>query len=213
MKRIIHWFAPKEQEFFSLLAEQSSHALEAIKELKAFIAEYHDLERLQRKEKAQAIKAIEEKADSIKSMLLERLDKSSNPPIGKEDLRKLSIILEDVTNLINSISSKFVVLSIERIDPYITNFVDLNIEIIIEINKIILNLNKLKGIEEHYSKITELEKSIDLIYQEALSELYHFYKNSIDIMKYREIYELFEQIADKCKDLANAAKSIIAKHS
>ena len=211
--KIMHWFRPKEREFFSLLAEQSSHALEAIKELKGFIDSYYDLERIHRKAKAQSIKDIEEKADSIKNMIIERLDKSSNTPIDKEDIRTLSIVLEDIVNLINSIASKLVVLSIERIDPYITKFSDLNAEIIIEVNRIILSLNGLKSIEANYSKIAELEKNVDKVYSEALSELYHFYKNSIDIMKYRELYELFEQIADKGKDLANAAKSIIAKHS
>ena len=213
MKKIIHWFAPKDKEISSLLAEQSSHGMEAIKELKNFIGIYQDIERTERKLKVESIKNIERKADGIKYIIIERLGKGLKASADKEDIRRLSVILEDVVDLTNSSASKLVILGIERIDVYIPKFIDLDVEMILELNKLILNLNKLKEVEDSYSKISELENKIDDIYREALSELYHFYKNSIDIMKYREIYEFLEQIADKCKDAANIAKSISAKRS
>ena len=41
----------------------------------------------------------------------------------------------------------------------------------------------------------------------------HFYKNSIDIIKYKEIYELLEEIIDKCEDVAHVIESIAVKHA
>lgn len=209
----MHWFAPKDQEFFGILAEQSESAYEAIRELKNFIDSYSDIDRSERKSRAQSVKNIENRADDIKNKIIERLDMSTRIPLDKDDIRKLALLLEEIVDLINSVVARFVILGIERIDSHIPKLVNLDMNIVEEINRIILHLRELKSIEENYSKISDLENKADLAYHEAMSELFHFYKNSIDIMKYKEIYELLEQIADKCKDVANAAKSVITKHS
>ena len=213
MEKILHWFVPKNRELFGLLSQQSSHALEAVKELKNLIAIYHDIERSERKANVRSIKYIEKKADVIKHRVIEMLDNGLQSATDKEGIRRISENLEEIVDLLNSVASKLVLLSIERIDTHIAKLIDLNVELVLEINKIILDLNKLKGIEDNYSRISGLENKIDDIYHEALSELYHFYKNSIDIIKYREIYELLENVADKCKDVANNAKSFISKNS
>lgn len=207
MKRIMHWLVPKDHKFFEMLAEQSENAIEAAKELKNFIDNYSDFERSERKSRIHVIKNIEVKGDEITQEIIEKLNKASRVPIGKEDIRQMAILLDDIPDLINAVASRFVVLSIERIDDYIIKLVDIINNIVNEVNKAISDLKRLKGAEEHYVKIIGFEKEADEVYQEALSELFHFYKNSIDIIKYKEIYELLEKIADKCKDVANIIKN------
>jgi len=213
MKKILHWLVPREKEFFELLAEQSSNALEGAKELKIFIDDYGKLERGERKARAYAIKNIENKGDSAAKKIFDRLDKNFRAAVDREDIQRMAVLLDDITDLISDASSKFVFLSIERIDDYTAKFADVILEAVGEVDNSILDLKKLKGMESHCAKIRGLEKDADKIYGEALSELFHFYKNSIDIMKYRDIYELLESIADKCKDVANVLGSIAAKHA
>ena len=213
MKKILHWLVPREKEFFELLAEQSSNALEGAKELKIFIDDYGKLERGERKARAYAIKNIENKGDEAAKKIFGRLDKNFKAAIDREDIQRMAVLLDDITDLISDAASKFVILSIERIDVHTVKFADVVLEAVDEVDKSVLNLKKLKGMESHCAKIRSLEKAADKIYDEALSELFHFYKNSIDIMKYRDIYELLESIADKCKDVANVLDSIAAKHA
>src|SRR3989338_6413110 len=213
MKKILHWLVPREKEFFELLAEQSSNALEGAKELKIFIDDYGKLERGERKARAYAIKNIENKGDEAAKKIFGRLDKNFKAAIDREDIQRMAVLLDDITDLISDAASKFVILSIERIDVHTVKFADVVLEAVDEVDKSVLNLKKLKGMESHCAKIRSLEKAADKIYDEALSELFHFYKNSIDIMKYSDIYELLESIADKCKDVANVLDSIAAKHA
>lgn len=212
MKKIINWLAPKEKKFLELLAEQSENVLESAKELKNFVDSYEKSERKDRKSKAQLIKNLEHKGDEITHNIIARLDKGYRTPIDKGDIRQIAVLLDDILDLINDTASRFVILSIERIDDYIIKFTNIILSAVSEVNESIMGLNKLKDVKEHYSKIYKLENWADNVYNEAMSELFHFYKNSIDIIKYKEIYELLEEIADKCKDIANIIESIAVKH-
>lgn len=213
MANIMRWLVPKEEKFFEMLAEQSQNALEAAKELKVFVDEYSKFERSERKAKAQSIKNIEHKGDELTHKIIERLDKSFITTINKEEIRQMAFLIDDITDLVNEAALRFILLGIERIDGYITKLVDVIVHSVSEISKSISDLKKLKHLKEHYAKIQSLKNEADDIYHEALSELFHFYKNSIDIIKYKEIYELLEKITDKCEDTASVIGSIAVKHS
>ncbi len=209
----MHWLVPKEEKFFEMLNEQAKNALEGAQELKNFVDKYEKLERSERKSKAQLIKNIEHKGDEITHSILEKLDTTFITPIDKEDIHQMAVLLDDIIDLINVVTLRFVLLGIERIDNHIIKLVDIIHSAVVELNKSILDLRKLKNMREHYVKIHSLENEADDIYHEALSELFHFYKNSIDIIKYKDIYELLEDITDKCEDVTNVIESIVVKHA
>lgn len=213
MANIMRWLVPKEEKFFEMLAEQSQNALEAAKELKTFVDEYPKFERSERKAKVQSIKNIEHKGDELMHKLIEKLDRSFIAPINKEGIHQMAVLIDDITELVNEAALRFILLGIERIDSYITKLVDVIVNAVSEISKSISDLKKLKHLKEHYVKIHSLENEADDIYHDALSELFHFYKNSIDIIKYKEIYELLGKITDKCEDVAQVIESIAFKHS
>ena len=212
MKRIMHLFARKRRGFLEMLDEQAGNMSAGAKELKIFIDDFQNLERSERKSRAQSIKSIERKGDEIAREIFERLEKNKDAPFEKGDIRQITVILDDILDLVNDAASKFVILSIERIDNNIIKLVDLAVEIINEAKDMVYNFKKIKSVRDNCSKICGLESRMDEGYNEALSELFHFYKNSIDIMKCKEIYGLLEKIADKCKDAANAAESIANRH-
>ena len=213
MKKILHWLVPKEKKFFELLAGQSANALEGANELKIFVQDYDKLERGERKARSYAIKAIESKGDDIAKKIFDRLDKNFRTAIDKEDIQRMAVLLDDITDLINDAASRFVILSIERIDPHTLKLAEIVFNSVGEVDKSVLDLKKLRGMGEHCAEIRNLERDADKVYSESLSELFHFYKNSIDIMKYREIYGILESITNKCKDVANVLDSIAAKHA
>lgn len=213
MANIIHWLLPKEKKFIGMLAEQSENARQAALALRSFVEEYEKLGRSERKSRAGSIKELELKGDEAVRRIIRELEKNFRTPFGKEDIKNIAVLVDDITDLINAAASRLVVLSIGRIEDKIPKLIDIINELVDEVNEGILNLKKPKNAKEHCEKIYELEREADKAYEEALSELFHFYKNSIDIMKYREIYDLLENAADKCKDVANVIDGIAAKRS
>ncbi len=213
MKKIMGILLHKEDKFFAMLSELSQNALEASKELKIFIEDYAALERGERKARAYAIKKIEHKNDEISRNIFENLNRNSKTSIGRNDIKELAVLLDDLTDLINSAASKFVLLSIERIEKPILQLAEKVHDCIGQVEKTMGLLKKNERIEHHYIKIRELEREADDIYNNALSELFHFYKNSIDIIKYKEVYEVLEKTMDTCKDIADVAENIAMKRN
>jgi len=213
MANIIHWLLPKEEKFFEMLAEQSENAVEAAKELKLFVSEYEKLSRSERKSKLHAIEILERKGDEILHKIIEKLDKTYMSPIDKEDINKIAMLLHDLTDLTSHAALRLVILSIERINDNITKLVSIVESSVVEINKSVFDLKKPKDMKEHYSKIHSLRNEAKEAYHEALSELFHFYKNSVDIIKYKDIYELLESAARTCESATRIIQSVVAKHS
>ena len=213
MTNIIHWLLPKEEQFFDMLAEQSRNALDGANELKIFVSNYHKFDNLDRKSKCKAIKKIEDKGDEITRKIIDKLNTTFITPIDKEDIHQMAILLDDVIDLIDAVVLRFALLGIERIDTYILKLVNIIVGAVSEINKSIADLRKLRNMKEHYIKMHRLENEADDIYHEALAELFHFYKNPIDIIKYKEIYEILERVVDKCDNLTRVIESVVVKHA
>lgn len=213
MKRIMNWLVPKEEKFFDMLAKQSENALKAAEELKEFIRDYEKSSRSERKSKSNSMKSIERKGDEIAHEIMEKLDTTFITPIDKEDIHRMTVLLDDVVDLIDAATLRFVILGIERIDDHIIKLVNITHQSVEELNKAVADLKKLKHIKEHYIKIHSFENEADEVYYNALSELFHFFKNPIDIIKYKEVYELLEGVTDKCEDVANVIESIVVKHA
>ena len=213
MTNIIHWLLPKEEQFFDMLAEQSRNALDGANELKIFVSNYHKFDNLDRKSKCKAIKKIEDKGDEITRKIIDKLNTTFITPIDKEDIHQMAILLDDVIDLIDAVVLRFALLGIERIDTYILKLVNIIVGAVSEINKSIADLRKLRNMKEHYIKMHRLENEADDIYHEALAELFHFYKNPIDIIKYKEIYEILERVVDECDNLTRVIESVVVKHA
>jgi len=213
MANIMNWLVPKEEKFFEMLTEQSENALEASKKLKDFIDSYSKLDRNAKKSRVQEIKDIEHKGDELSHKIIEKLNVAFITPIDKEDLYRMTVIIDDITDLINAAALRFVLLSIERIDDYIIKFIAIINESISELIQMISSLKGKEYTKDHLLKIHELENKADEIYHKALSELFHFYKNSIDIMKYKEIYEILERTTDKCEEVSQVIENVMVKNS
>ena len=211
MKGIMQWIVPKEKKFFDMLIEQSENAIEAAKELKIFVNNYHKFERKERKEKVSAIKNIELKGDEISKKIFQSLNENFRTSVDKDCMRKMAVLLDDITNLINATALKLVIFGVERIDNFIIKLVEIINRIVSEVSKSISISRKLKKFGINYAEIQSLEREADDIYHEALYELFQFHKHSIDIIRYKEIYELLEAIVDKCLHAANIIEDIAAK--
>ena len=213
MGKIANWLAPKDRDFFKLLNEQAENALSAAKELKEFIDNYDKIGRDERESVANSIKAIESKGDDIEDSVMRKIDRNFKTPYDKESVKQISALLDDITDLANRCASRFFILGIERINDHVSEFAEISVKLAAGVKEIISDFDNLKKVEEHCSRIYGLENEADQLFNEALSDLFHFYKNPVDIMKYREIYEIMESLADKCKDVANAVESIALRHS
>jgi len=212
MANLVNWLLPKEKKFFLMLRDQASNVVDGANEFKNLIDNYNSLSDIKRKELVKKIKDIESKGDNIVHNIIGSLDKTFITPIDKEDIHRLSMLLDDVIDFIYATSIRLTIFKISRINDHIRKLSDIILETVKKIELGVIGVSKLKSMNRFYIDIHTLENKADDIYHEALGDLFNK-KNPIEIIKYREIYEYLENITDRCEDIANVIESIVVKHA
>ena len=212
MANLVNWLLPKEKKFFLMLKDQASNVVDGASEFKNLIDNYNSLSDIKRKELVKKIKDIESKGDNIVHNIIGSLDKTFITPIDKEDIHRLSMLLDDVIDFIYATSIRLTIFKISRINDHIRKLSDIILETVKKIELGVIGVSKLKSMNRFYIDIHTLENKADDIYHEALGDLFNK-KNPIEIIKYREIYEYLENITDRCEDIANVIESIVVKHA
>ena len=212
MANLVNWLLPKEKKFFLMLRDQASNVVDGAIEFKNLIDNYNSLSDVKRKELVKKIKDIESKGDNIVHNIIGSLDKTFITPIDKEDIHRLSMLLDDVIDFIYATSIRLTIFKINRIDDHIRKLSDIILETVKKIELGVIGVSKLKSMNRFYIDIHTLENKADDIYHEALGDLFNK-KDPIEIIKYREIYEYLENITDRCEDIANVIESIVVKHA
>ena len=212
MANLVNWLLPKEKKFFLMLRDQASNVVDGANEFKYLIDNYNSLSDIKRKELVKKIKDIESKGDNIVHNIIGSLDKTFITPIDKEDIHRLSMLLDDVIDFIYATSIRLTIFKISRINDHIRKLSDIILETVKKIELGVIGVSKLKSMNRFYIDIHTLENKADDIYHEALGDLFNK-KDPIEIIKYREIYEYLENITDRCEDIANVIESIVVKHA
>ena len=82
-----------------------------------------------------------------------------------------------------------------------------------EIQSAVSMLNKPVSMNQHIVEIHRLENEADDIYFRAIGELFRNGDDPIQIIKWKELYEIMENATDRCESVANIIESIILKHT
>ena len=84
-----------------------------------------------------------------------------------------------------------------------------------EIHQIMPHLRRLRqdNILKHCIEINRLENQADSVLRSAVAELFESPDNLLEVMKWREIYDLMETATDKSEDVANVVEAIVLKNA
>ena len=66
-----------------------------------------------------------------------------------------------------------------------------------------------KGLEQHWIEIHRLENEGDRIVRQAMAELFKNGHDPIEIIKWKDVYDVAEQTIDACEDAANVIERIV----
>ena len=212
MVNILHRLLPKEEKFFHMLKEQSSNVVKGANELNNLISNYNKLNDSSRRELVKKIKDIEHEGDVLTHNIIGILDKTFVTPIDKEDIHRLATLLDDIIDLIYATAIRLSIFRIDIIDVHIKNMTDIILEMVRKIDTGILDVSKLKKMDDFYIQIHTLENKGDDVFHNALAKLFDK-KDAIEIIRYKNIYEFLENTSDKCEDVANVFESIVVKHA
>ena len=195
MANLVNWLLPKEKKFFLMLKDQASNVVDGASEFKNLIDNYNSLSDVKRKELVKKIKEIESKGDNIVHNIIGSLDKAFITPIDKEDIHRLSMLLDDAIDFIYATSIRLTIFKINRIDDHIRKLADIILETVKKIELGVIGVSKLKSMNRFYIDIHTLENKADDIYHEALGDLF----NKKDPIENQLAYKIANHVYDMAK--------------
>ncbi|MEH7374325.1 DUF47 domain-containing protein [Neobacillus drentensis] len=164
---------------------------------------------------SETMKEFESNGDAMVHDLIRDLNNAFITPFEREDILALSISLDDILDGLYHTAALFEMYSIIEMDYYMLQFVDEIKNCAAEIDAAIqlLSTKKLLYIREHAIKIKEIESNCDHILRASIKHLFTAELDPIRIIKYKQIYEGLEEIANCCQEVANSFETIIMKNA
>ncbi|PLR97853.1 DUF47 domain-containing protein [Bacillus sp. T33-2] len=202
----------KKKDKFAILLTNIS---ENLKESAAYFADYKLNNVSDLKVFTEKMKDYETKGDSLIHEVIVELNKAFITPIEREDILSLAMTMDDVLDGMEQCANLFEVYNVTSADDYMVQFVDALKKSVDEIEQSVqlLTTKKLPQIRNHAINIKDYESRCDGILRQSIKYLFSTEKDPIRIIKYKEIYESLEEIADSCQAVANTLESIIMKNA
>ncbi|OGF46689.1 MAG: hypothetical protein A2452_05170 [Candidatus Firestonebacteria bacterium RIFOXYC2_FULL_39_67] len=204
-------FLPKEYNFFGLLEKQADYAVEAAKIFKEAVVTGSMSE-----ETLNKMQEVEHQGDDVTHSILDQLDKTFITPIDREDIHALAKEMDDITDMLCTISSRMRIYKISKVDKHLVEFGSIIEESVLGVLCAIKGLRDLKNVKTILKacvEVNRLENAGDKKRDEALVELFETEKDPIAIIKWKEIYQEAETVLDICEDVTNIVESILVKNA
>ncbi len=200
---------PQEKIFFELLEKESKNVLAGAEALKDLIQNFDRLPDGRNK-----IKQIEHDGDEIVHSIYDHLVKTFITPIDREDISKLASLYDDVLDYIYGVANRLFLYEIDSPTETMRRFTDIVVKSVQEIDFAFASIKKIKApeVDARLNEVDRLENEADVVLNEAVAKLFKS-NDAVAIIKLKEIYELLEEITDKCEDVVQVIRDIILEYS
>lgn len=202
---------PQNQRFFDLFEEDAKNALAGARQLRELLDNYGQVQRLVKK-----LEALEHEGDRITHDLFAELNKTFVTPIDREDIQTLASVMDSIMDMIEAVGDTMVMYDVTEPTPEAKLFADIIIDCVEQVYQAIGLLRSRRDLRQilvHCVEINRLENEADEVRRDVLSRLFREEKDVIQLIKWREIYEILERTTDVCEDAADVLQSIVVKHA
>lgn len=207
-------FTPKEPKFFPILKEMSDVMNTATDLMIEFISHYdHETAA----EYYKKIKEQEKKGDALSNQIFDELNKTFITPFDREDINHLASKMDDVTDYINSCAKRMLLYNPTHMPESAIEMAKILKEGTLCISKAVDELDVLKKdakhIIEYCKELHDMENRADDVYEHFIIDLFEREKNSIELIKLKEIMFELEKATDVAEYVGKIIKTIIVKYA
>ncbi len=202
-------FLPKEEQYFALFSQMTSHIYDA----SAALVEMLNDKNADFAEHSKRIKSIEHACDELTHSISTRLNKSFITPFDREDIYLLSSALDDIVDLIDSAARAFVMYDVHEATNPARQFAEMIQSMAVQLHEIVSMLSRPSGLNPRLLELHRLEHEGDDLYHSAIGDLFKNETDPMTVIKWKAIYEKLERAVDRCENVSNIIESIIIKHT
>lgn len=208
LQDIVRLVLPKETHFFDFLEQQAALAHEGAEALLK-------LESSPVAEVKQAVQAIEKKGDKIQHELEDALALTFVTPLDREDIHRLSVLLDDILDRAHATASAFEMFSIDKPSDEAVSQMRVLVKTTELLREIVPSLRRheWEAIREGKRKLKVFEKEGDEVYRSAMKRL--FAETGLEarlLIREKEVIEILEDAIDTCEDASEFLTNLAVKH-
>ena len=202
-------FLPREEEFFDLFVQVATRNKEAAHLLRDLFAAAPE----RRTPIVDAIKRLEHEADQLTHEVVNRLDRTFITPLDREDIHQLASDLDDVMDAIDGTARRAQMFHLGVAPAPVKVLAEVIERMVAVLGEGVGRLKKGDDVMRYCVEAKKLEEEGDVIYHEALGQLFEKEKDALEVIKWKEIYDNLERTLDEAEDVANVVESITLKHA
>jgi uncharacterized protein len=202
---------PQNRRFYSLFRDLA-HVLTTTSEALVDLLEHYQNVDM----KASHLKSLEHDADGITHELYRLVHQTFVTPFDREDIAALAQSLDDVVDYVESAGTTLHIYGIEAPTKPALDMADIIRLQCVQIEKamdLLGQKGKLRSILDVAMEINRLENEADTLFLNTMGELFQGERPTIEIIRWRDIYEALESATDSAENVAHALESIVLKHA
>lgn len=206
-------FSPKDKVFYGLFEEVANNGALMAAKLLALVSE---TDFTKRASMIKPIEDLEHANDELTHRIFTELGRNFITPFDREDIHHLASSLDDIADYIYASAKKIKLYHVNPTDDGIQKLAQLIVESTMHVQKAVLELRDMKNVRsitDALVKINSIENQADDISDQYIERLFSMEVDAKEIIKKREIYQVLEDVTDKCEDAANVIESIIVKYA
>ena len=197
---------PKDPHFFELFIQDGDNLAASARALLDLVTVYDRLD-----ERIAAIQVLEKHGDEIDREVNRRLEDAFITPFDREDIHELVSRLDDVVDGIQGIAETLVIYDVTKPTAEAVRLAQILDAQGTELAAALRKLDGLKELEPHFRAIHDLEHEADGLSRAAVARLFHEATDPIEVIKWRDLYNAFEESIDAAEDATEAMERMYHK--
>lgn len=201
---------PREEKFYDLFEELAEKIDEGARLFLDMLNHYDTFE-----PRLAKLKEIEHEADVITHRTYEKMHKTFLTPLDREDIYALVNKMDSILDMTEASAIRMSIYKIKRTSPELIEQAKLLNEATTRVKKIVHALRDMKNapmILEACVEINTIENAGDVILRTSMANLFERETDPFELIKWKEIFERFEEALDVCEDVSNIVEGIVLKN-
>lgn len=211
MMNLLDLFGSKGEKFYRWFEEASDNNHKAALLLEKLCKNFKDA-----KKTSEKIHDLEHEGDKISHDIYHEINRVFVTPLDREDIVRLTSSLDDVIDLIFAASSTINTHNIKKMTPAACEFskiISQSTKVVAETLPKLRHRKNFGKIQKAVIEINRLENEADALLRHTLAALFRKTKDPIDVIRWKDIYEIMEDITDKTENIANVLQDLITKYA
>ncbi|MCX7816548.1 MAG: DUF47 family protein [Syntrophales bacterium] len=202
---------PKDEKFYDLFEELADKIDEGARLFLDMLYNYDTFE-----PRLVKLKEIEHEADIITHRTYEKMHKTFLTPIDREDIYALVNKMDSILDMTEASAVRMSLYKVKKPAEELIEQAKLLTEATRLVKTIVRDLRDMKNapsILKNCIEINTIENAGDSILRSTMAKLFERETDPFEVIKWKEIFERFEEALDVCEDVSNIVEGIVLKNA